>query len=112
MSKRKTLSIPVNQNRMNQLDQSIDDLFAHLAPDEVEILAQDFVRSTTRMITVIKIGTRGSLVMDLMEDLEFKGVLFPEKLHQLLLRNDVFLATLGLRDGRWHVLYLSPLYRT
>lgn len=97
---------------MNQLDQSIDDLFAHLAPDEVDILAQNFVRSTTRMITIIKIGARGSIVMDLMEDIEFKPVLFPEELFQLLRRNDVFLMTMGFRDGGWHVLYLSRLYRT
>ncbi len=112
MSKRKTLSLSINQNRINQLDQSIDDLFTHLAPDEVDILAQNFIRSTTRMITIIQIGERGSLVMDLMEDIEFKPVLFPEELFQLLRRNDVFLVTMGFRDEGWHVLYMSPLYRT
>jgi hypothetical protein len=96
---------------MNQLDQTIGALFAHLAPDEVDILAQNFIRSTTRMITIIKIGARGSLVMDLMEDIEFKPVLFPEILHPLLRNNDVFHVTMGFRNDRWHVLYMSPLYR-
>jgi hypothetical protein len=112
MRRNNASTFSVSQNRMNQLDQSIDDLFAHLAPDEIDILAQNFVRSTTRMITVIKIGKRSSLVMDLMEDIEFDGVLFPEELNSLLRRHDVFLTTMGFRDDRWHVLYMSPLYRT
>lgn len=48
---------------MNQLDQSIDDFFGDLQQDEVDILAQDLPESTTRMITIIKIGARGSLAM-------------------------------------------------
>lgn len=112
MSRRNPFSIAANQSRMNQLDQSIKDLFAHTAPDEIDILAKNFVRSTTTMITVIKVGPRGSLLKDFMDDVEFKTVLFPKELIPLLRRNDVFLTTMGFRDDQWHVLYLSPLYRS
>ncbi len=100
------------QNRWNQIDRTIDELFGHLADDEIEILEQSYSKSITTMIIVTKVGVKVSQVMELKRNFEYRKVLFPVELGGLLLRDDVFFTTMGFRDGKWHVIHLSPLYRT
>ena len=110
MNRRHTFTHAEESERISKLTSHIEDVFGDLAPDEVEILADSYANSTTTMVEIIEIRPRGSFLMDLMTDIEFRPVIFPKEILSLLRRRDVFLATMGHRDGRWHVLYLSPPY--
>ncbi len=46
--------------------------------------------------------------MDLFEDIEFSHIDFSTSILQLLERHHAFLATLGLRNNKWEIIYLSP----
>ncbi len=100
------------KNRRMELKHEIENTFDHLANDEIEILAAEYDNSTTRMIEVIDIRTKSAMVMDLSEDIKFSPVAFPPAILSLLVRHDVFLATLGFRQKKWAVVYLSPPYET
>jgi hypothetical protein len=100
----------IQKNRRSQLKREIEKLFDHLAPDEIDILASDYEKSQTRMIEVIHVRKKSVLIMDLFNDIEFSHVIFPTSILQLLERHDAFLATFGLRNNRWEIIYLSPPY--
>ena len=100
-----------NEKRMSRLDVCVAALFGHLAPDEVDLLAQSYSRTTTTMLEIIELSPKGSLVVDLDEEIEFKPVELPKELMPLLRKHDVFLATIGFDGSRWTVLYMSPPYR-
>lgn len=112
MSKRNIRSCPHETARRTHLNAFIDQNFGHLIPDEVEILASSYQKSETRMLEVVHVRPRSSVLMDLHEDLEFKPVRFPKELTSLLKKHDVFLGTIGFKDSVWTVLYLSPCYLT
>jgi hypothetical protein len=103
-------NMEIQKNRNSQLKREIEKSFDHLAPDEIDILASDYERSETRMIEVIKIRKKSVLIMDLKKDIEFSHVIFPTSILQLLERHDAFLATFGLRNKKWEIIYLSPPY--
>ena len=103
-------NIKIQKNRRTQLKLEIENLFDHLAPDEIDILASDYEKSVTRMIEVIQIRKKSALIMDLFEDIEYSHVVFPASILQLLERHDAFLATFGLRNKIWEIMYLSPPY--
>lgn len=63
------------------------------------------------MIEITEHGPSDSAVLDLDLDIEIKPVKFPQELTPLLRRRDVFLATLGFKNGHWEMLYMSPPYR-
>lgn len=92
------------------MKRAIEQEFDHLAPDEVDILAAEYERSETRMIEVIQVRKNGARIADLFEDLTFSNVIFPDSIIKLLDRNDTFLATFGLKNKKWTVIYLSPPY--
>lgn len=102
----------MKNNRQAELKLEIMKAFDHLADDEIEILESNYERSTTRMIEVIDVKMKSAKVMDLNEDIEFTPVLFPTAILSLLVRHDVFYATLGLRHKKWEVIYLSPPYKS
>jgi len=109
--KRDHLSLS-EQSRYVRLNALIDELFGHLAPDELEMLAAGYEKSEMRMLEAVYIRPQSSILMDLYEDLEFKPVLFPKELMPFLRRHDVFLGTIGFRDSAWTIIYLSPCYST
>ncbi len=100
----------IQKNRRIQMKRAIEQEFDHLAPDEVDILAAEYEKSETRMIEVIEIRKNGALVADLFEDLTFSNVIFPDSIIKLLDRDDTFLATFGLKNKKWTIIYLSPPY--
>jgi len=100
----------IQKNRSSQLKCEIAKLFDHLAPDEIEIMASDYEKSETRIIEVIYVRKKSALVVDLSDDIEFSHVIFPTSILQLLERHDAFLATFGLRNNKWEIIYLSPPY--
>jgi hypothetical protein len=105
--------LPISEeSRCARLDALIDEIFGHLAPDEIETLAAGYEKSEMRMLEVVRIRPQSSILMDLFEDLEFKPALFPKKLMPLLKRHDVFLVTIGFKDAAWTVIHLSPRYST
>lgn len=99
-----------NKIRIAQLKKETLKTYEHLAPDEVDILATHYKQSETRMIEVIQVRKKSAFVMDLYEPIEFTHVVFPQTILPLLKRRDVFLATLGLNEKMWEVIYLSPPY--
>ena len=100
----------IRKNRRSLLKREIEKLYDHLAPDEVDILASDYERTETRMIEVLNVRKKSAFIVDLFEDLEFSHVIFPTSILQLLGRHDAFLATFGLRNNKWEIIYLSPPY--
>lgn len=102
----------MKKNRRTELKHQIESTFDHLAIDEVEILAAEYDKSTTRMIEIKDISLKSAIVKDLFEDIEFSPVVFPPDIFPLLVRNDVFLATLGFRRKKWEIVFLSPPYET
>jgi hypothetical protein len=111
MSKSDLLKNNLEEVRINELEAGINILFGALAPDELDVLAQSYETSTMQMLEIIDTRKKSMTAMDLNTDVEFNAVLFPAELRPLLRRHDVFLAMIGRRDDRWHVLYMSPLYR-
>jgi hypothetical protein len=102
--------IDMDNERINRLSSLIEERFGYLAPDEVDILAGEFTESTTQMVEIIDVKPRSALLMDLFEDIEFKPVALPKEMLPYLRRHDTFLATLGYRDNKWEVVYMSPPY--
>lgn len=84
--------------------------YSHLQPDDVDSLAGDYEKTTTRMFEVIHVYKNASILMDVHDDIEFSPVKFASHLVPLLRREDVFVGTLGYRDGQWDVLHMNPLY--
>lgn len=97
--------------RLDHLDRCIEKLFGHLAPDEVDTLAETFQNPQTRMFEIVHTKSKDYTLMDLFEEIEFKPVVFPAELMLLLRRRDVFLATIGLDNNQWRVLHMSNSYR-
>lgn len=103
----------INENskiRILKLKKEISNFYQHLAPDEVGLLASDYQKYETRMIEVIQVRKKSVCIMDLLEFLEFTHVIFPKSILKLLKPHDVFLATFGLNDKLWEIVYLSPPY--
>jgi hypothetical protein len=98
--------------RIQELNCRILDHYDHLAEDEIQCLEFDCDASFTEMIWVVEVNKADVLVWDYIHDVDHSKVVFPSDLHELLRPRDVFLATLGMRSGKWHVLYLSPRYES
>lgn len=98
--------------RKSQLKSEIEKSFGHMTTDEVDRLASGLKSSTTRMIEVITVRKKSALIMDLLKDIEYSPVIFPPSILPLLVRHDAFLATFGLRNDKWEIIYLSPPYET
>lgn len=112
MGRRITLEAFEEEERINRLNAAIEMHFGDLDPDEVEILERDFEETTTRMIEVVEVRSRGTKMMDLYEEEEFKSVQLPREISGFLRRHDVFMVTLGLKDGGWQMLHMSPSYES
>ena len=108
----KIKQIVSKEHRKSQLKNEIEKLFDQITTGEVDRLASGLKNSTTRMIEVITVRKKSALIMDLFEDIEFSHVIFPPSILPLLARHDKFLATLGLRNDKWEIIYLSPPYDT
>ena len=106
----KNKQVDPNELRRSQLKSEIGKSFDHLTSAEVDNLASGLKRSTTRMIEVINVRKKSAFIMDLFEDIEFSHVIFPSSILPLLERHDTFLATFGLRNNKWEIIYLSPPY--
>lgn len=111
ISYKKLRARDAEEERLADLDQCIEKLFGHLAPDEVDILSRRFRRVENRMIEIVETKARSCTAMDLFEELEFKPVVFPAELMPLLRRRDSFLATIGMQKNKWEVVYMSKSYR-
>lgn len=96
--------------RICRLNKIIQETYGDLAPDEVDILVRDFDRSVTTMIEARDLRLSSAFFIGAMDDVEFKPVLIPPALFSEIRIGDVFLATLGSRNGRWEIIWLSPAY--
>jgi hypothetical protein len=97
--------------RLTRLDACIETLFGHLAPDEINLLERQYMKTETLMFEIVDINTKSCTLMDLFDDIQFKPVAFPPELMPLLRRHDVFLGTIAFESARWKILYLSHSYR-
>jgi hypothetical protein len=95
-----------------ELNRWINDLYGDLAPDEIDILLRNYEGSMTTMVEVVALTERTLTFRDLYEDTEFTPVVMPQVLGHYLKLGDVFLTSLGLKNRRWHIVYLSPSYIT
>ena len=93
--------------RLNQLHSSIAITFGEFA--EVTNLG-DFEDSLTEMIEIIRLRPKCASAENFGRDRLFPRVLFPPTVHTYLKRGDVFLVTMGLRKGEWHIVAMSPPY--
>lgn len=96
--------------RIQKLNDSIFESYDCLAEDELRCLESECEVAFTEMIWIIQVNKTDVLVWDYIHDIDYPKVVFPHDIQLLLRPRDVFLATLGMRDGRWHVLFLSPRY--
>ncbi len=99
-----------NKIRISKLKKEISNFFEHLVPAEVEVLASHYKKHETRMIEVIQVRKKSEFIMDLFETIEFTHLIFPKTILPLLKPHDVFLATFGLNDKLWEIVYLTPPY--
>lgn len=81
-----------------------------LHPDEVDRRCAGYPATITEMIEVVEVCPRGCTFMDLFEDREYKPVMVPKGLAAFLRPHDVFLTTLGFRNGKWNIIWLTPAY--
>lgn len=107
----RSLRIEHDRVRLRQVEQTINDMFGELAPDEVDVLAEAFEKTTTRMFEVVELHARRSVLADLFDETEFKPVRLPPLLTYQLAPGDVFLMTLGYRSGSWHLVWSSAPHR-
>lgn len=91
-----------------ELDEMIAQVIGDPSPDEIDARAVGFERVVMEMIEVIR--TEPLEVIELFNDIVFRPVVLDERVAALLEPGDVFLSSLGLREGKWHVIYLSPSY--
>ena len=93
-----------------ELNRWINDLYGDLAPDEIDILLQNYDSADTAMVEVVALSDRSLMFRDLYEDIEYSPVVLPQVLGHYLQLGDVFLASLGFKNRRWHIVHLSPSY--
>ncbi len=84
--------------------------FGQLSIYQVEKKETEFEKSDTRMIEIIQIHSQGITVMDILDDTELSPVIFPKNILSEIALHDVFMVTIGLRDARWEVIFMSPPY--
>lgn len=95
-----------------QLNLKIDELFAHISPEEARRLEQDCEVSTMDIFQVTHIEENKVELTHAFNDEIFYPVLIPDELVGLVSEEDEFLMTIGLREGLWHILSMSPPYYT
>ncbi len=100
------------ENRIAKLTAVIDQLYGKVGPDEVDKISLGYDWDVAKMVEVEKIKERTVNLKDIFDDTIYEPVVFPEGIISYLKRRDVFLTTLGHRNDKWHVLYLSPPYQT
>lgn len=98
------------RDRIEKLNAFIEDEY-DLFPDEIDFGSTDFAKTITEMIEVIDVRPQASTFIDLFEDIEYSPVMVPKDLARLLRPHDVFLATLGYRNRKWKIIWLSPAYK-
>lgn len=95
--------------RVERLDFLIDQYYGTRDPELIEYLARDYEYETMAMIEVRHVLADAIVAEDFNDDV-YAPVVVPPDLRLCLAPGDVFLATLALKEGAWHVLYLSPRY--
>ncbi len=96
--------------RLMKLTAAIDEIFLSENPWAKLQLPTNFELTDTRMIEITKIRKYDTTAIDPFEDFEFRPLVFPQKIHFHLKKGDVFLATMGFKEGIWFITELSPPY--
>lgn len=98
--------------RFNVLNDMIDDNFGQMTEEEALARAEGCEHTVTQMLRVEQKTLGSASMMDVMTDVIYEPVIFPADIWDIVHEKDVFLMTLGLRQGAWHVLYSGPCYET
>jgi hypothetical protein len=109
--KNKNPTNPTHESmRANDLNRTIEEVYGHLASDEVEILAITFDNAFSEMFEVLRVGRKNCLFGILGKLDASLSVMVPPEITADLKRYDPFWAVVGRKQGTWHLIYLSPLY--
>lgn len=95
------------KQQLQDLETEIHRLYGRLGPHEVDQIAQFYDDSITEMFEVNSKGAEALSLTHLFNDDIFAPVVVPRSLHRLIRRKQVFLMTLGYRNGQWHLLCSS-----
>lgn len=94
------------EERIEALEEAISDWYDNGA----QCADGPFDSFVTEMFEVCGFGSEGHSLMSLFEPITFAPVIFPSHIAQLLRTEDVFLLTMGSKEGQWHVTEMSPPY--
>lgn len=99
-------------HRLEKLTTAIEKHYEKEPLDFVERLAASYEITITEMFELTSSNKKGWQITHLFDDTVFEPVHFPKTFAKTLCRGDVFLLTMGLREGKWVVIFMSPPYET
>lgn len=83
-------------------------LYAHISPEEVDQKTATYGKTIMEMFEVSKIKKDFVELVHFFDGEVYAPVRFEEPLRPLLQKGDVFLLTMGFKDGAWEVIWVSP----
>ena len=98
---------------LDERRQLYDEIDKRFADDDGSNDAENFSQYDDWIFEMFQVDNIHPTHVDLkhfFEDEIFSPVIFDAKLHNLLMKGDIFLMKLGFRNGSWHVIYMSHPY--
>lgn len=93
-----------------ELNKKIDELFSKIDQEEADRRVRDCEVASMDIFQVTHIEKNKIELTHVFNDDVYYPVLIPDELVGLVSEENEFLMTIGLREGVWHILSMSPPY--